>query len=591
MKIIKHISILIILLFTSLSFSQVKFEAKVSKTSLGINERLKIDFEMNKDGDNFVPPSFEDFTVVGGPNTSMTTYYADGKRFFLKTYTYFLSPKKQGSFTIKQATIEIEGETYKTFPLTIKVTKAIEKPKNPNDPAYIASQNIHLVAEVSDANPYLNQAITVVYKLYVALNTGVASWRDKESPRFNDFWNQNIEIKAYNPERGKYNGEEYQYVVLKKVVLYPQKTGKLKLEPYVLDLDVEVPTSRYDIYGRQIVKKVPQTITAGNRTIDVKPLPDEGKPANFNGAVGNFNFNVNTTKQALDAGESLQATVEVSGRGNLKLFELPKLSVPSSLEVYEPEHTEKVRTNLAGMQGKISDTYTIVPQFKGKYPLPQVSFSFFDPKSESYKSLSSNDIVIDVVNGPTAASNTDENKVVSNVNKQAVIANNSTFAFIKTNANWLPKEKNLFFKSTLFWLLLLIPFLLIPIAILLRNKREERNADVFGNRIRKADRLAKKYLSEAKKALGKKEAFYVALEKAFHNYLKAKLHIETSDFNKEKIQNLLSEKQVEAPVISEFILILENCELARYTPITQVTMKNDYEKAVKTISLIDKQVH
>ena len=414
MKAFKQISILFILLATSVSFAQVKFEVKASKTTLGVNERLRIDFEMNQDGDNFVPPNFSDFTVVGGPNTSVSNYWANGKRSYSKTYSYFLAPKKQGSFTIKQATIEIKGETYKTFPTIIKVTKAIEKPKDPNDPAYIASENIHLVAEVSNANPYLNEAITVVYKLYVAPDTGVNSWRDKESPRFNDFWNQNIEVKAYKPENGKYDGKDYRYVILKKVVLYPQKTGKLKLEPYVLDLTVEVPTSRYDIFGNRIVKKVPQTITAGNRIINVKALPEAGKPADFNGAVGSFSFNVVPSKRTLDAGESLQAKVEVSGRGNLKLFELPKLSVPSSLEVYEPEHSENVRTNLSGMQGKISDTYTIVPQYKGKYPMPELSFSYFDIKTKSYKRLTSDEIILDVVNGPSSVpTNTESNQALN----------------------------------------------------------------------------------------------------------------------------------------------------------------------------------
>lgn len=585
-----YISTLILLLVTSVSFAQVKFEAKVSKQTLGVNERLRIDFEMNEDGDNFVPPSFSDFTVVGGPNTSVSNYWVNGKRSYSKTYSYFLSPKKQGSFTIKQATIEIKGETYKTFPVIIKVTKAIDKPKNPNDPNYIASQKIHLVAEVSKTNPYLNEAITVVYKLYVANATGVESWRDKESPKFSDFWNQNIEVKAYEPVNAKYNGEDYRYVVLKKYVLYPQKTGKLKLEPYVLDLTVAVPTSRYDIFGQRITKNVPLTITAGNRVIDVKPLPEEGKPADFSGAVGDFTFNVTTSKRALDAGESLQANIEVSGRGNLKLFQLPKLSVPSSLEVYEPEHTESVSTNLAGMRGKISDTYTVVPQFKGKYPLPSVSFSYFDLNSKTYKRLTSDEIIIDVVNGPSSVtSNTSSANSNTNI-KQTVNTNTNSFAFIKTNANLVPMVSKPFFKSVLFWLLLLLPFLSIPLFILIQKNREKRSADIFGNRIRKADRLAKKYLTEAKKALGKKESFYIALEKAFHNYLKAKLHIETSDFNKEKIEKLLADKQVEAPVISEFMSILENCELARYTPITQVTMQNDYEKSVKTISLIDKQL-
>ncbi len=569
--------------------AQVKFEAKVSKTKLGINERLRIDFEMNKDGDNFIPPSFKDFTVVGGPNTSVSNYWSNGKRSFTKTYSYFLSPKKQGSFTIKQAKIEIDGEIYKTFPVTIRVTKAIEAPKNPNDPAYIASQNIHLVAEVSKANPYLNEAITVVYKLYVALDTGVSGWRDKETPRFNDFWNQNIEVKGFNPINAEYKGEEYRYVVLKKYVLYPQKTGELKLEPYVLDASVEVPTSRYNIFGDRIVKKVSQTITAGKRTINVKPLPENGKPADFKGAVGDFDFKVSTSKLSLDAGESLQAKVEVTGKGNLKLFELPKLSLPSSLEVYEPEYAENVRTNLSGMQGKISDTYTIVPQYKGKYPLPEISFSYFDIKSKTYKRLTSDEIVLDVVNGPSSV-NASPNAGSSDVVKQAVTTNSNSFAFIKTNGSWIPKKRQPFFKSILFWALLLVPFLFIPIAILIRKNQDKRNADVVGNKRRKADRLAKKYLSEAKKALGQKEAFYIALEKAFHNYLKAKLHIETSDFNKEKINNLLVERHVDEAVVLEFISILENCELARYTPITQVTMQNDYDKSVKAIGAIDKQI-
>ena len=588
MNIKNHISILFLILATSIASAQVQFEAKVSKKTLGINERLRIDFEMNKDGDNFVPPSFADFDVVGGPNTSMSNYSRNGQRSYSKTYSYFLAPKKRGKFTIKQATIEIDGETYKTFPITITVTAAVNKPNGETAASDIASDNIHLVAEVSKANPYLNEAITVVYKLYVSLETGVSNWREKDNPRYNDFWSQNIEINGLNIQKGEYNGEEYRYVVLRKTVLYPQKTGALKLEPLVLDITVEVPTNRRDIFGRPLMTKVPQVVTAGSRTINVKPLPEQGKPSDFKGAVGDFSFKVTTSKTQLNATESLQAKIEVSGNGNLKLFELPKLTVPSSLEVYEPEHQENVRTTTNGMQGGISDTYTIVPQYKGKYPVPSISFSYFDPDTESYKRISSDEIVIDVLEGPTAANNNSENTTAST--KQVVNPNTNTFAFIKTSANWTSIRTESFFKSNGFWSMILLPFLAIPLAIVVRRKKDERDADVHGNRIRKADRLAKKYLSEAKKALGQKEAFYLALEKALHNYLKAKLNIETSDFNKEKIESLLKERHVEGDVISDFISILENCELARYTPITQVTMQNDYDKAAKTISLIDKQL-
>ncbi|MDA8874222.1 BatD family protein [Winogradskyella sp.] len=590
MKFTTNIFLLLLVFAYSTAIAQVKFEAKVSKNTLGVNERLRIDFEMNQDGDNFVPPSFQDFTVVGGPNTSVSNYWSNGKRSFTKTYSYFLSPKKQGSFTVKQAQIEIDGQVYKTFPIIIKVTKAIEKPKDPNDPAYIASQKIHLVAEVSKTAPYLNESITVLYKLYVAPNIAANILGDKQTPQYEDFWNQNIEVRAFRPQNAKFKGEDYRYVILKKVVLYPQKTGKLKLEPYVINLNIDVPTSRYDIFGNRIVRKVQQSITSSTRIVNAKPLPEEGKPADFKGAVGDFNFSVTASKSSLDAGESLQAKVRVSGKGNLKLFELPKITVPSSLEVYEPEHKENVRTNLAGMQGEILDVYTIVPQYKGKYPLPEVSFSYFDPKAKSYKRLTSEQLVIDVVNGPSSVNTDTASNNTVNTNKQAVTTNSSTFSFIKTNATWISKKEQSFFLSNIFWLLFLLPFLLIPLAIFVRRNQEKRNADIVGNKRRKADRLAKKYLSDAKKALGKKEAFYIALEKAFHNYLKAKLHIETSDFNKEKIQSLLTERNVDLTVVSEFISILENCELARYTPITHVTMQNDYDKSVITIAAIDKKI-
>lgn len=586
-RLIKHITLLIILLASSIVFGQVKFEAKVSKNKLGVNERLRIDFEMNQDGDNFNPPSFSDFTVIGGPNQAVSNTWINGVRTYQKTYSYFLAPKSQGVFTINQATITIDGETYKTTPIKVEVTSAIEIPKDPNDPEYLANESIHLVAEISKTNPYLNEAITVVYKLYVSPSTGVTNWDYIDNPRYNDFWSQNIDTKGTQVQMGTYNGQEYRYLVLQKTVLYPQKTGKLEIEPLTLNIAAQVPTNRRNIFGGQVMAQVNRTVSAGKKTITVKPLPENGKPDGFTGAVGNFDFKVSTTKTQLDATESLQAIVEVSGTGNLKLFNLPKLTLPSSLEVYEPEHNESVRTDLDGMQGRIADSYTIVPQYKGKYPIQSISFSYFDPKTESYKTLNSNEIIIDVLEGPVSGS------VASSTTptpKQQIVLGKDQFAFIKTKTQFSSIESTHFFKTPLFWSTLFLPFLAIPLAIAIKRKRDDRAADVSGNRIRMADRLAKKYLSHAKKALGKKEEFYIAMEKALHNYLKAKLHIETSELSKDRINELLGERGVDSSTIADFNSIMLNCDLARYTPITAVTMQEDYEKAAKTISLIDKQV-
>ncbi|MDG5490882.1 BatD family protein [Psychroserpens sp. SPM9] len=592
MNTLKHITVIFVLLVTSITSAQVKFEAKVSKTKLGVNERLRIDFVMNKDGDNFNPPDFNEFTVVAGPNTSVSNSWYNGKHSYTKTYSYFLAPKRKGNITIGEASIEIDNEVFTTKALTVNVTNAVKRPNDPDNVEGVASESIHLVAEVSKADPYLNEAITVVYKLYVSTDIGVSNWREVENPRYNDFWSQKIDVKGLRIQNGSYQGKDYRYVVLRKAVLYPQKTGELEIEPLTLDITVEVPTRRKNIFGGRHMAEVNRTVSAGSRKINVKALPEEGRPEDFTGAVGDFKFNVITSKSELNASESLQATVEVNGKGNLKLFELPKLTLPSSLEVYEPEHHENVRTNLSGMQGSISDSYTIVPQYKGKYPIPTVSFSYFDLETETYKRVSSGEIIIDVIEGPINNSTGDDNlATTTDGTSTETTPNSNQFAFIKTEANLKPIIHTPFFKSTGFWTSLLLPLLVIPLAIFYRKKREERNADVFGNKIRKADKLAKRYLSEAKKSLGDKEAFYVALEKALHNYLKAKLHIETSEFSKDKIEEILMNRQVNEATVKEFINILEHCELARYTPITNVEMQQDYDKAASTISIIDKEIN
>lgn len=576
------------LLFTAgLMQAQVRFEAKVSREKLGINERLRVDFEMNEDGDNFNPPSFDGFTVVGGPNQKISTSILNGKMEYSKTYSFYLQPKSRGKLTIGQAEIIIDDKTYKTSPVTVEITAAVDKPTDGDNTELIAEDNLHLVAEVSKSNPYLNEAITVVYKLYVSPRVSVSNWRELDSPKYNDFWSQSIDIQQLRVENGEYRGEPYRYVVLRKTILYPQKTGELNIEPLTLSIAVDVPSERRDIFGSRIYKTVNKTVAADNKKINVKALP-EGKPANFTGAVGKFNLNVTTNKNDLNAGESLQAKVEVRGDGNLKLFDLPALTAPSSLEMYDPERRENVSTNLDGMQGSIAETYTIVPTRKGKYPIPALSFSYFDLSSETYKTLSSEEILINVDSGPLAGN--EPSGGFTGVNKQKLDLSGNQFRFIKLSTNLKPVDGESFLGSIGFWSALVLPLAAIPLFILFGKKREQRAMDVRGNRIRRANKLARKYLSEAKKNLGDQKEFYLALERSMHNYLKAKLHIQTGEMSKERIQTLLLEKSVDTQTTSDFIALLENCEFARYTPASSDAMHQDYEKAVSVISTLDKQL-
>jgi hypothetical protein len=368
-------------------------------------------------------------------------------------------------------------------------------------------------------------------------------------------------------------------------VLYPQKTGKLELEPLTLSVSVDVPSDRRDIFGSRIYKTINKTVAAGTRTVDVRPLP-EGKPAGFTGAVGQFSLNVSTTKDKLDASESLEAKVEIRGNGNLNLFELPSLEVPSLLEMYDPQRTENVTTTLNGKQGSIIDSYTIVPTRKGQYPIQPLTFSYFDPKTQTYKSLSSQEILIDVEEGPVSTSG---GRIAEN-SKRAVNLPSEQFRFIKTQTNLRPLEHQAFFRSWTYWGSLLLPFAAIPLFILFGKKREAIAADIHRNRLKKANKLARKYLSEAKKNLGDQQAFYESLERAMHNYLKAKLHIQTSEMSKERILEILKEKNVPDETSAEFIEVLKSCEFARYTPASNSAQQEDYDKAVKVISKLDKEI-
>ena len=585
----KRILVFIILFVTHSLLAQVKFEANVSKNTLGLNERVRIEFSMNEDGDNFVPPNFEasGFRVVGGPSQSISQSWINGRSSFQKSYTYILLPLKKGNLVIRQAVIEINGQLYKTLPIKINVTNAVQQPNDPNEPATVsADNNLYLVADISKTNPYVNEPITVVYKLYFSYNIGITNWRELNKPKYNDFWSQNIDIKQLVAEEGMFKGERYRYVVLRKTVLYPQKAGKLEIEPLSLDIDCQVPRGRPNFFGQVQMVEDSKRVSAGSKVISVKPLPEAGKPEDFSGAVGKFNFKVTPSRTGLKFGESLDLDVSVTGTGNLKLFSLPKPEVPSTLEMYDPEHSENVSTPLTGMTGSIADKYTIIPQSKGNFPIKPLRFTYFDLSSGSYKTITSPEIMLNVLDGPGLSNSS---PVASGTNKVSVTANKA-FAFIKQKTTLKPIEPNDFLGSGLFYSLLILPFLGIPALILFRKRKEAEDADIVGNKKKKSNALAKKYLSEAQKQINHKEPFYIALEKALHNFLKAKLSIETSDMSKDKISEILLSRNANSETISDFITLTENCELARYAPSTSVTIQQDYDKAVEIISNLEKQI-
>ena len=574
---VKKILILFLTLNTLILSSQVKFDVSVSKSKLGLNERLRVDFVMNQNGDNFSPPKFENFQIIGGPNQSIKTSYVNGERSFSKTYSYFLKPLKKGTLKISQASIEIDNETYKSLPIEVTITDSVKQPSDAVT-QYYNDDDIELRALISKGSPFLNEPITVVYKLYYKAPINISDARETETPKFKDFWSQTIKIPQLKVQREVYKGKNYNVVEWRKVVLYPQRVGELEISPLSLNLVLDVPTDKRDFFGNVIYDQTSQLISTGMRRINVKNLPNQGKPDSFTGAVGEFEFDVILNKNSLRATESFQAELKVKGSGNLKLFDLPNILVPNSMELFEPEREELINTNLSGMSGSISKLFTIIPRFQGNFPIEEVEFSYFNPETEKYKILKSPRLTIDVFDGP-ALSNS-----ITNDNSNIITADDS-FRFIKIKGNLKEIKNDIFFESKLFYALVASPFafLLSLFAFTIyRRKRKESSYEL----IRIEERQINKMIDSAKDAIGDKILFYDKIEKAIIKSLIVKFSIRMESLNKEKIQQIGQEKGLLRNDITLIIKLIENCEKAKYSQSSDSIMNKDLENARKAINSI-----
>ncbi|MDC0928868.1 BatD family protein [Flavobacteriaceae bacterium] len=574
---VKKLLILLLTLNTLILSSQVKFDVSVSKSKLGLNERFRVDFVMNQNGDNFSPPKFENFQIIGGPNQSIKTSYVNGERNFSKTYSYFLKPLKKGRLKISQASIEIDNEIYKSLPIEVLITDSVKQPSDAVT-QYYNDDDIELRALISKGSPFLNEPITVVYKLYYKAPINISDARETETPKFKDFWSQTIKIPQLKVQREVYKGQNYNVVEWRKVVLYPQRVGELEISPLSLNLVLDVPTDKRDFFGNVIYDQTSQLISTGMRRINVKNLPSQGKPDSFSGAVGEFEFDVILNKNSLRATESFQAELKVKGSGNLKLFDLPNILVPNSMELFDPEREELISTNLSGMSGSISKLFTIIPRFQGNFPIEEVEFSYFNPETEKYKILKSPRLTIDVYDGP-ALSNT-----ITNDNSN-IITSDDSFRFIKIKGNLREIKNDIFFESKLFYALVTSPFalLLSLLALTIYRRNRMESSDEL---IRIEERQINKMIESAKDSVGDKILFYDKIEKAIIKSLIVKFSIRMESLNKDKIEQIGEEKGLSRNDITLIIRLIENCEKARYSQSSDSIMNKDLEYARKSIYAI-----
>ena len=574
---VKKIFILFLSLNSLFLSAQVNFEASVSKSKLALNERLRVDFVMNQNGDNFSPPEFDNFQIIGGPNQSIKTSYENGERRFSKTYSYFLQPIKKGRLKINQASIEIDGEIYKSLQIEVLITDSVQQPSD-TITQYYNDDDIELRALISKRSPYLNEPITVVYKLYYKAPINISDARETETPKFKDFWSQTIKIPQLKVQREIYKGQNYNVVEWRKVVLYPQKIGQLEISPLSLNLVLDVPTDKRDFFGNVIYDQTSQLISTGMRRITVKDLPQIGKPNSFSGAVGKFEFDVILNKNSLRATESFMAELKVKGNGNLKLFDLPDILVPNSMELFEPEREELINTNLSGMSGSVSKFFTVIPRFQGNFPIEEVEFSYFDPEIEKYKILKSPRLTIDVYDGPVVTN------AIINENSN-IISSNDSFRFIKINANLREVKSDIFFQSKFFYVTVTTPFVLLLSLLLFKTYKKNRK-ESSSELIRIQEKQINKMIESAKKSIGDKVLFYDKIEKAIIKSLIVKFSIKMESLNKEKIEQIGEEKGLNKDDILLIIKLIENCEKAKYSRSSDSIMNKDLENARKAISSI-----
>lgn len=597
MKFLLHIIFFIITIVPLPSMAQITFKARVSKHQVSTGERFRVSFDIvsNKriQPDNFIAPNFTGFKK-SGPIPSQQYSNINGEVSYQFSFLYYLQATKPGKYEIKPAKITINGETYETQPFTIIVTQdesntnSISPPigqpnsnkKNSNITIKDDIKGAFLSVSLSKNNPYVNEAVGLAYKLYIPQNYGVLNYNETEQPQFNGFWAQDLSKNISGPFQETVKGHPYTYYILRKKILFPQQSGKLTIQPLNLQIDVQVPVYR-NFFGMRVPDYEVQRVklSSGKKIVNVKPLPTQNQPVDFSGAVGQFDFSVQIDKNNIDLGNPVHITVQVKGTGNLKLFDLPVLKAPEELEVYDPQHSESIQPTFNGNKGTISDKYIVIPNQPGKFIIPGMRFVYFDPKSKSYITKTTDDLVLLVsANNYVNQSN--------NIQKSGDTYQGTDFRFIKEKARFIDKNKKDFYKSKLFYGILSVIVFLIFILTSYHYYLKNKVVNPTIQKQKKNKSLAQKFLKDAKKSLEDKEMFYANLEKAIHNFLKAKLQIDTHEMTRQKIRQKLTEKGVKNETIDELINLLNRCDMARYAPVSQNKKEEDLKDAEQIMNKI-----
>lgn len=602
-------SIFLLLFLTGLTVKaqNVEFKAEAPEV-VELGEQFRLSYSLNQKGTDLKVPTLEGFDLLMGPRTSQSTSVSNinGKvsRSVSYTYTYVIEGVKEGTFQIPSATVMVDGKPYRSNTLTIQVIKgnssnsqqSAQQAARPEAGAVVNEENLFVKVDVSRKSLYLGESLLATIKIYTKVD--LVNFGQSKFPSFSGFLAEEIPTsQRVELVRENYNGKIYNVGVIRKVLLFPQHTGEITIEPFELECIVrqQLAGSRSffdDFFGnyRDVrVKRVSRPIT-----IHVKELPLDGRPAGFSGTVGHITMKTSISTDSLTANEAITYKVIFQGTGNLKLIEAPHVRFPADFENYEPKVTKDIKTGDNGMSGTVTYEYLLIPRYAGDYTIPAVQYSYYDSRANAYRTLRGQEYPIHVERGQGRGLLDSSAAAVQSFKKEDVRQLGQDIRYIKTGDLNLYTIGSGFYGTTVYWLAFLIPFVLFVIGSVLNRRRIKANADLVKVKNKAANKRARKRMKVAAIAMKNhnSEAFYEEVLKALWGYVSYKLNIDKAELNRDNISEILQQKSVDKDMIQEFIDVLDTCEFARYAPGSKSDQEMDkvYGDGINVITRLDKAI-
>lgn len=556
-----------------------------AKNTVSVGEQFGYVFTFNTNSGQFTPPSFDGFTHVGGPAQSSSMSQINGKVSMEVSYTYYLRADKEGTFTVGPGKLSTGGNDYTSNSVTIKVVKGQIRSDD---------EDLFIKTYVSKSKVYEGEQLVVTHKLFS--KHGLVAFESVELPSYTGFWAEELDKnKQYSVGNEVHNGTRYQVATLGRSLLYPQKSGKITIEPAIVEAVIRKKTQSrsYSIFdqimGYEDVKKKVQSEKA---TVEVQSLPASGRPSDFTGLTGNFNFSVDLTKSEVEANEAVNLKITVSGSGNLKLVNALNLEFPPDIEAYDPKVSDNIKVTDNGMSGSRTFDYVLIPRHAGDFELGPFPFNYFDSDKGRYVELSKPSINLKVGKGTGANADQTQSSITIN-NKEDLKVVGKDIRYIKTGKADFKEKGKFFYKSGTFYSLVVGQLLLFIGFVVYHNQQLKRMGNMALVKSRKATKEARKRLALANKLLkeNKTNEYYEEVFKALWGYVSDKLGIPVADLNKDNLRAKLVTHGVEQEVIEQYISLIDKTEFARFAPSggTQ-EMGNVYQEAIDTITKVEGSV-